>query len=409
MTLPFARTTLWVIVPVAAVSLMVAIALTVFGDDLASRPSSGADGYSRSAIGHRGLIRTLERLDVPVIESRSDSGQKARRGVLVIAEPALLATDAAAIARLRADIGAAATTLIVLPKWYGMSDRGEAWVRDAALLPADEVLPVLSELGVDGRLVRAAAPVARQGAGPMPVIREPQTLAGVELDDAITGPEGALLGAVPVADHDDDAPTIWILTDPDVLNNFGLREPANARFTIALLDRLRAGGPVVFDETTHGYAKEPSLLRTLFEFPLVLATLQALICALLIVWAAMVRFGPRRAAPPPIAPGKDFLVRNTAALLSYGGHHGHALRRYLATTIQAVRHALHAPSELPATALTAWLERVRQARGGQISLPDLTAAVDAAPAAPPPTRVVELADLIYRWREEMIHGPHNRS
>ncbi|MCE9571549.1 MAG: hypothetical protein K8W52_00185 [Deltaproteobacteria bacterium] len=408
MKLPFSRTTLWVIIPVAAVSLIVAIALTVFGDDLASHPSSGADGYSRSAIGHRGMVAILERLDVPVIQSRSDSGQKAAHGLLVLAEPALLATDSAAIARLHADIRAARTTLIVLPKWYGMSDRGEAWVKDSALVPADEVLPVLSELGVHGRLARGAAPVAWQGgAGPGPVIREPQTLAGVELEAAITGPDGALFGSFQL--DGDDAPAIWILTDPDVLNNFGLREPANARFTIALVDQLRAGGPVVLDETTHGYAKATSLWRALFEFPLVLATLQALICTLLIVWAAMVRFGPRRAAPPPIAPGKDFLVRNTAALLSYGGHHGHALRRYLATTIQAVRHALHAPSELPAAALTAWLERVRQTRGGQISLPDLTAAVEAAPAAPSPTRVVELADQIYRWREEMIHGPHNRS
>ena len=48
-------------------------------------------------------------------------------------------------------------------------------------------------------------------------------------------------------------------------------------------------------------------VRTLFRFPLV-------------VWAAMVRFGPRREAPPPIAPGEDFLIRNTAALLHHGGH-----------------------------------------------------------------------------------------
>jgi hypothetical protein len=119
----------------------------------------------------------------------------------------------------------------------------------------------------------------------------------------------------------------------------------------------------------------------------------------------MVRFGPRRAAPPPIAPGKDFLIRNTAALLHYGGHHGHALRRYLALTVAAVRHTLHAPALAPA-ALTAWLERVRGVRGGRISLVELERAVDAADS---PTKVVELADQVYRWRMEMTHGTDDRT
>src|SRR5262249_37464383 len=138
-------------------------------------------------------------------------------------------------------------------------------------------------------------------------------------------------------------------------------------------------------------------------------TLQGLLCALLAAWAAMVRFGPLRAAPPPIAPGKDFLIRNTAALLRYGGHHGHALNRYFAAAVQAVRHALHAPADPTPAALNGWLERVRTARGGTISLPELSAAVEALPARPPAHRIVELADLIYRWRLEMTHGSDNRS
>jgi hypothetical protein len=155
----------------------------------------------------------------------------------------------------------------------------------------------------------------------------------------------------------------------------------------------------------HGYAQTPSLLRTLFEFPLVLATLQVLVCAVLVVWAAMVRFGPRRDAPPPLAPGKDFLIRNTAALLHYGGHHAHALRRYLALTVAAVRHALHAPSLAP-TAMTAWLERVRAVRGGRISLVELERAVETAES---PQRAVELADQVERRRMEMTHGTDDRT
>jgi hypothetical protein len=198
---------------------------------------------------------------------------------------------------------------------------------------------------------------------------------------------------------------IYILADPDVMNNHGLRKPENALFTVNLIDKLRNGGPVVVDEVIHGYAQQPSLLRTLFRFPLVLATMQVLICALLAIWAAMVRCGPKKAAAPPIAPGKDFLIQNTAALLHYGGHHADALRRYLLQSIASVRHALHAPA-LASNQLTAWPENVRKIRGGTISLVELER---DAHTADTPQRTVEVADRVYRWRMEMINGSQHRS
>jgi hypothetical protein len=73
---PFSRTTLIAIVGVAAASLAVAVVLTVLGDDLGARRSAGVDAYSVSAIGHRGLVRLLETLDVPVVVSRGNSGDK---------------------------------------------------------------------------------------------------------------------------------------------------------------------------------------------------------------------------------------------------------------------------------------------------------------------------------------------
>ncbi len=67
--------------------------------------------------------------------------------------------------------------------------------------------------------------------------------------------------------------------------------------------------------------------------------------------------------------------------------------------------ALHAPSSLGPRALTEWLERVRTLRGGQISLADL----EQEAASPTPQRIVEIADRIYRWRLEMMHGSRNRT
>jgi hypothetical protein len=397
------------VIGVSAVSLAVAVALTIAGDDPTSRRSAGADAYSVSAIGHQGLVRLLEKLDVPVIVSRNDSARTARDGLLLIVEPTI--TDDASRDRLKRLVHSAPTSLVVLPKWYGSAERGKAWIDDAHLLPVDEVTAVMEALGVkDPTVVRMPGKsfTTDTERNDSPVVRDLQLAEGPGLLTP-RGIHAVGAGLVDGVKGSSDDTSVYVLSDPDVLSNFGLREPANARYTINLLDVLRENGPVVIDETMHGYAQTPSLLRLLFEFPLVLATLQVVICALLAVWAAMVRFGPRREAPPPLAPGKDFLIRNTAALLQYGGHHGHALRRYLQLTVAAVRQALHAPSLAPAAA-TAWLEDVRKARGGRVALSALEQAVDAADT---PARTVEVADQVYRWRIEMTqgiqHGPDSRS
>jgi hypothetical protein len=336
-----------------------------------------------------------------VVVRRSDWGHTARVGLLIVAEPTV--TDAESRDRLSKLVASAARTLVVLPKWYATAERGQVWIEDAHWMPVGEVTPVLEAIGLDGAAI-LRAPATASWTGELgvegPAIREPQLVASDALEAVVSSAAGQLLGRI-----SRDSGELYVLTDPDVLNNFGLRTAANARFAIRLIDELRRDGPVVIDETMHGYAQRSSLLRTLFRFPLVLATLQVLVCAVLVVWAAMVRFGPRRAAPPPIAPGKDFLIRNTAALLHYGAHHAHALKRYLQLTIASVRIALHAPSLSP-SALTAWLEGVRKVRGGRISLVELEQEVEAADT---PARVVEVADRVFRWSREMTDGSDSRS
>ena len=132
-----------------------------------------------------------------------------------------------------------------------------------------------------------------------------------------------------------------------------------------------------------------------------LATLQVLVCALLVVWAAMVRFGPRRAAPPPIAPGKDFLIRNTAALLHYGGHHG-ARAAPLPRASRARRCATRCtrPTLTPSAIDRVARAGARRARRHDLARRARARRRDAAGDRARP-RVVELADQVYRWRQEM--------
>lgn len=399
---PFSRTAITIILVVTILSLGAAVALTIIGSDPNKNTvSAGNDTYSVSAIGHRGLVDMLEKLDIPVIKSRGDSAHKAEHGLLIVIEPTV--SDDASKQRLRDLVNAAPRVLVVLPKWYGSATVGADWIDEAYLLPHTEIDEVLHSLNLQYEVsISRIGKTSTEFVGDFkksPQIRyNPQTVdVGQNYAPIVYDNLGyALL-------FKDEQK--YVLTDPDILNNHGLRSPENALFAINLIDKLREGGPVVVDEVIHGYAQQPSLLRTLFRFPLVLATMQVLICALLAIWAAMVRFGPKKAAPPPIAPGKDFLIQNTAALLRYGGHHANALQRYLVQSVAAVRHALHAPA-LPPTQLTTWLENVRKIRGGTISLVDLER---EAITADSPQRTVEVADRVYRWRMEMINGSQHRS
>jgi uncharacterized protein DUF4350 len=397
---PFGRGTLIVVVTAVLVSGAVAIALTLIGDDLAERPTEHVDSYSRSAIGHRALVKLLERLDIPVIVSRYESQTKVNRGVLVVIEPDI--GSKAARDRLWNLVKTDAHVLVVLPKWRTWGNARDRWIERVYPVSPREIEEVLAAIAVpDAQLVRRGTRPAWSTTGDWwgtaaPAIKQPQVVKSPSLEPRVRDGDRTLLGVVPRSTTSE----LWVLSDPDVLNNQGLRHPENARFAIELLDHLRGEGPVVIDETSHGYLRPPGLVATLLSFPLVIPTLQIALCTLLVMWAAAVRFGPRRPAPPPIAPGKDFLIRNTAALLHYGGHHAEALRRYLSLAIGDVRRELHVPSLAHPQAVE-WLERVRITRGGSVSLVDLERAVEAGGS---PQRIVEVADRIHRWRMEMTHG-----
>lgn len=397
---PFRRRTLWILGLVVVLSLATTVGLTLFGDDLESEPGAGTDAYSRSAIGHHGLVTLLERLDIPVVLSQAESAARARQGLLVIAEPIVGEPDADR--RLRELVGGdAPRVLLVLPKWWGVpSMRHPPWLADTALVAEDEVAAVLSALGIErNRLQRTSVPVE----GPVTLRHTPQHYQlDPEWEDALlTAADGrALIVEIPHG-----STMITLITDPDLVNNHGLDEPGNAAAVVALIDRLRQGGPVVFDEVTHGYVREPGVWAVLFRYPLVLATIQALVVALVLGLATRGRFGPPAKAAPPLAAGKDFLIRHTATLLRHGGHDAAMLRRYLAGAIHHVRVALHAPRDLSTEQAVAWLERIGAARKLSISLAELEREVAAVEADRSNVRhAASIATRIHRWRQEMTLG-----
>src|SRR5205807_7050961 len=79
-------------------------------------------------------------------------------------------------------------------------------------------------------------------------------------------------------------------------------------------------GRVVFDETVRGYAAPAANpLRLLFQFPLVLVTVQAVAALGLVLWATMVRFGRPEPLETLLAHGKGGLIHNAAHLMQFAG------------------------------------------------------------------------------------------
>ena len=185
----------------------------------------------------------------------------------------------------------------MLPKWYGFRSRSNPeWISGVELLPTTEVADaLLAVFGDGGAITRDARPATPADDPveetqvhdlelPPPLLgRDPQWMARDGGTAVITAGENVLL-----SHHTIGTTELWVLSDPDVMNNYGLPRRHNWAFMRGLVDHLRAGGPVIIDEVIHGYHRETSLLKMLFQYPFVLATVQGLLCFLLMAMSVSV-------------------------------------------------------------------------------------------------------------------------
>ena len=405
----FARRTAFWLVAIGATAFAAAAFFAIFGDSAASWRNVGANAYSRSAIGHRLLVDTLGRLDMPVVVSRSDSVARAGEGnLLVVAEPVLGGPDAddPLGALLEAD-----PVLLILPKRDGWSDPARpGWLETAALRPASDVEAVVRRVLPDAAIVR---PDTADGWYPAldradPALPSPQLIRSPTLKPLIRAEEGTLLGLV-----ERDGQRIWVLSDPDLIANHGIGLDDNALWAVEAIDQIRPlGGTVIIDETIHGFLLERSLWRLLFRFPFVVATICACVAIAVLLWATGRRFGVPEPGDPPLKAGVAQLIDTTAGLFRLGNHGAEVLRRYFAAAMRQVaqRHHLHdAPSFDPGGegALAARLDKLAKARG----LAPRCAALHRGVAALSPRMAVDdprlaaAAEEIHQWKREMIHGP----
>jgi hypothetical protein len=372
--------------------------------------SVGPSSFSHSAIGYAGLAESLRRRGIPVISSEYDAVAKLTPGsALVIAEPQFQGED---VAR---SLLVAKKILLVLPKWQGKeSATHRGWIANVEKVPGVAAQLTLALLNPGGTVIRKDEPpswtVNRFAVAP--TIEAPvQLMKSTLLRPLIASEDGMLLGELP-----DKTRRIWILADPDILNNYGLPARGNAALAFAILDSLRGSGDsrIVFDETVHGFVAAPptSPFMLLFRFPFVVATAQGVVAIALLLWATMGRFGAPDALPPPLAAGKEGLIRNAARLLEFGGNQPVIMQRYVQALFRGAARELHAPAGLAGEALLEWLRRVGAARGITIDCVRLGREVDAIAAdrRRNPSALVRLVAEAHRWKQGIVdgRGKHSR-
>lgn len=399
------RTMLW-LVAIAGFSFLSALFWGLFGSEVAGVSSARADSFSRSALGYHALVRLLRELDIPVSVSRFDSGHRAgKAALLLLAEPEVGFSAMRDEDALRRTLAAAGRALLVLPKWTGEEDpERPGWIAGALLRPRKQVADILGAIGLDD--VHIVRPETTTGwrtelVDGAPSLFAPQLVRGRFLTGIVQCRQGILF-----ARADMHWGPLYILSDPDVLSNHGLAQGVHAQLAVRMLEVARSGRHgILVDETFHGHVLEPSAFRALFDFPLVLATLAALLTLAVLLWSAMGRFGAPAPAEAVVQPGKAFLIDNIASLLRYGGHSVDVLKRYLDAVQNEVARRLHLPVRLDREEARAWLERYGEQRRVTVGFERLRREVARATGE----RVLPVAGRIYRWREEMIHGPGSRT
>ncbi len=340
----------------------------------------GAHGAGKGLNGYAGLARLLEAGGYQVTLERSASGLT-RPGLLILTPPA----DASgqAIEKIVDAHRRVGPVLVVLPKWVAgpipadTPGTQKGWVtlngaapvnwpgfRDDIRLSDKPIKRLAGQPDWTGGGVSGVLPVVQvvqSGAGKAlgPLVVAPsdgRVLADFTRDGAYPGLEGLALDhtAPGVADAASPPFPLVQVYEPDLLDNYGIANAANAQLGEALVAATGAmkGGSVAFDLTLNGFARTPNMLTLVFTPPYLAATLCLLLAALAAGWRAFARFGPAHVEARSIGFGKGALVANAAGLIRRSrrlhllpGPYVAAARERLARALALPRGSSHAQSD----------------------------------------------------------------
>ena len=350
------------VVVIGIVAFIALWALIALGPQLSSGKDGGGHALSKAAPGYAGIVDLVERAGADVeLRRRVDTTQYDEYEPLLVLTPTHR-TRAPEIAELL-DAQRSTAALIVLPKWQTIAVPGQTqkpgWV--SAGVPARPPAKMLPSAHFGTVEIKAAASKAQEVparlAGRSFIAALPdnvQTITGGNLETLIAGPNGGAVLAQ-VGDRD-----LYILADPDLINNFAFstrdRAVAAANLIDAIAEYADADG-LVFDLTLNGFGGQRSLLRFAFVPPFIGITLCLIAAGLLALWQAWMRFGPALRPGRAIPVSKAALIANSADLIKQARRELDGADAYVKSQRIAIARRLHAPGGFDDAATDRWIDK----------------------------------------------------
>ena len=389
------------------------LVLGAFAPDLRSGKNGGGHALSNSATGFSGLVQLAEATGrhPRIVRDPHQFGTED----LLVATPETGSTNIGAALQGRAF----KPTLFILPKWRTQANaEHRGWADYTGLAPLYEPIGVLApaykfrirQYRSRGAPLLAGIPQSR-GALPGDIrFRTPrpvQVITGIELNkDRLGDPEYRAAHALTPLLTDAKGGTVlaqvgtgplYVLADPDILANRGMKDVRQAASALALLDWMNSTGNegIAFDVSFNGFGHSQSPLKLLFEPPFLAMTLAIAATLLLVGLYAFGRFGPIRPRTRAIAFGKAALVDNSAAMIRKAGREARLGGRYAAMIRERAISAFGVPARLRDAALDAYLDALKGAHR-------FTDLAHAAEAARDRHALLDAAQALHEWQREKI-------
>jgi hypothetical protein len=364
-----------------------ATVLGAYAPDMRPSRNGGSHALSNAAVGFSGLVQ--------LAQATGRNPQIIRDPHMMYGEELIIFTPDTGKQDISPGIlgREAKPTLFIFPKWQTIGDASHSgWVRYVGLIGADDPEGVLAP----ARKLK----VARHPSGGRPLVtagdlppeirftapRPLQTISGANVHPLITDEAG---GAV-VAQLGDGP--LYVIADPDLLNNKGVADAHQAAAALALLDWMNSSGSkeIDFDVTTNGLGRSRSPLKLAFEPPFLAMTLAIVAAVILAAWQATARFGSPRRREREIAFGKAALIDNTATLIRKAGRQATLGGRYADVIRDRAAIVFGMSPRLHDAALDAQLDRL----DGRARFTELA---EAARTARDRHSALSAAQALHRW------------
>ena len=389
------------IVVAGALALLLYMVGTAYSPQFANGNNGGAHALSNSATGYSAIVDMIEEVGGESVSISRDKDTVAENSLLILTPEDL--TQASTLKEALDAHLEYGPALIVLPKYATIKHSlRPGWIRKIGVIGATEDILPLKDWSLKLNTGEAPRYTAKTTTSDhfyepltLPLPSELQIIDCTECTAAVPIVQDTMLVAEIDRGH-----SVYILSDPDMLNNQGIAKKANGIAAMNLLNAIAedsGADTITFDVTTNGFGKARSILRTLFEPPLLALTLCFLFAAILAGWQAFHRFGPALARVRDVALGKKALITTGAELMKQAGKERHGSAVYARHMRERMAQALKAPANLEEAELDGWLDRFTPPGSSKFS--ELMTAMIRADNN---VDMVRTGAQLSRWRKDVL-------